>query len=148
MEPKKQNNILTISMILLFIAVIYLTIQNNKLNLQISYNENNKQEELILKKKECMEAGEKLYQADINDVGKNYLFTPEYTYNESLNTCLYFGGYIDPENDWVSKWVKDSYTNTQIISFMSSGDDVVTTDICSTCVSNDVFMQKQKELFQ
>ncbi|PIP31937.1 hypothetical protein COX24_00770 [bacterium (Candidatus Gribaldobacteria) CG23_combo_of_CG06-09_8_20_14_all_37_87_8] len=96
-------------------------------------------------RQECQKAGDKLYQADVKSLGQNSLFVPEYAYNESLNTCLYFSGYI--EKGWTSKWVKDSFTNKEIISFMSSGEQVVIGSTCPSCLSNEAFNERKQELF-
>lgn len=100
---------------------------------------------LFSMKQECQKAGDKLYQADVKSMGANSLFVPEYAYNKSLNTCLYFGGHI--EKDWINKWVKDSFTNEEIISFMRSGEQVVLGSTCPSCLSNEAFDERKRELF-
>jgi len=100
---------------------------------------------LFSMKQECQKAGDKLYQEDVESLGQNSLFVPEYAYSKSLNTCLYFGGHV--AKDWINKWVKDSYTNEEIISFMSSGDKVLIGSTCPSCLSNEAFDKKKQELF-
>ncbi len=100
---------------------------------------------LFSMKQECQKAGDKLYQADVNSLGQNGLFVPKYAYNKSLNTCLYFGGHI--EKDWINKWIKDSFTNEEIISFMRSGEQVILGDTCPSCLSNEDFDERKRKLF-
>ena len=100
---------------------------------------------LFSMRQECQKAGDKLYQADVKSLGQNSLFVPEYAYNKLLNTCLYFGGHI--EKDWINKWVKDSFTNEEIISFMRSGEQVVLGSTCPSCLSNEDFDERKSELF-
>lgn len=100
---------------------------------------------LFSMRQECQKAGDKLYQADVKSMGVNSLFVPEYAYNKSLNTCLYFGGHI--EKDWINKWVKDSFTNEEIVSFMRSGEQVVMGSTCPSCLSNEDFDKRKQELF-
>lgn len=100
---------------------------------------------LFSMKQECQKAGDKLYQTDAKSTGANTLLVPEYAYNKSLNTCLYFGGSI--EKDWINKWVKDSFTNEEVISFMRSGEQVVLGSICPGCLSNEAFDERKRELF-
>ena len=100
---------------------------------------------LFSMRQECQKAGDKLYQADVKSLGQNSLFVPEYAYSKSLNACLYFGGHV--AKDWINKWVKDSYTNEEIISFMRSGEQVVLGGTCPSCLSNENFDERKRELF-
>ena len=100
---------------------------------------------LFSMKQECQKAGDKLYQEDVESLGQNSLFVPEYAYSKSLNTCLYFGGHV--AKDWINKWVKDSFTNEEIISFMRSGEQVILGSTCPSCLSNEAFDKKKQELF-
>ena len=107
--------------------------------------QNQERDFLFSMKQECQKAGDKLYQADIKSLGQNSLFVPEYAYNKSLNTCLYFSGHI--KKDWINKWVKDSFTNEEIISFMRSREQVILGSTCPSCLSNEDFDERKRELF-
>ena len=63
--------------------------------------QNQERDFLFSMKQECQKIGDKLYQADVRSLGQNSLFVPEYVYNKSLNSCLYFGGHI--EKGWLNK---------------------------------------------
>ena len=67
--------------------------------------EQQEKEHLLSTKERCREAGDKLYQQKIEDLGRDNLLIPEYYYNEGLNTCLYAGGYI--KKDYFEKSVEE-----------------------------------------
>lgn len=114
---------------------------NNSINSQIEKQE---RDFLFSMKQECQKAGDKLYQADVKSLGVKYLFIPEYAYSKSLNTCLYFGGYF---KDGMEMWVKDSFTNKVIISFMRFGEEIILGSTCPSCLSGESFNEKKHELF-
>jgi hypothetical protein len=107
--------------------------------------ENKERDFLFSMKQECQKAGDKLFQADVKSMGENTLFVPRYAYNKLLNTCLYSGGHI--EKEWVNKWIKDSFTNKDIASYMSYQNKVIQDSTCPECLSLDAFDKKEKELF-
>ena len=99
-------------------------------------------------KQKCKTAGEKIYQEDKEGAkeSKNlFIKVPEYTYNQRLNTCLYFGGYF--KENFSEGWVKDSFTNKKIISFIEFEDNKSNRFTCLTCLSQEEFKEKKQELF-
>ncbi|MBS3904203.1 MAG: hypothetical protein KGZ39_02630 [Simkania sp.] len=90
--------------------------------------------ELTMREK-CREVGEQAYKADLKQYNVSSLNSPQYGYNKKLRTCIYASGYHNEGNpsagkskegflphncdaNW-EKWVKDSYTNKEIISIVN-----------------------------
>lgn len=101
----------------------------------------------FLMKQKCKKEGEQVYQKDIDSSRVGSYFVPAYHYNTLLNTCLYAGGYLNGEG-YFEKFVKDSLTNQDIISYMEIDGEIIYGYICSTCLpSNDEFEKQKAELF-
>lgn len=100
---------------------------------------------IFSKKNECLEIGEKLYQNDLQDLEDRALLVPQYAYNKDLNTCLYFNGYVG--TDFSEQWVKDSFTNNQIISYMRYREETLGGAECPSCLSIEAFKTRKAELF-
>lgn len=145
MKNESLSKILKISAIIGILLVAVSAIYYFVVFLPQQRTQDKERDFLFSMRQECQKAGDKLYQADVKSLGQNSLFVPEYAYSKSLNTCLYFGGHV--AKDWINKWVKDSYTNEEIISFMSSGDKVLIGSTCPSCLSNEAFDKKKQELF-
>lgn len=89
---------------------------------------------VLAQQEKCRDAGDKAYKADLKQYNADSLDEPEYSYNKTLNTCLYFSGYKYEGNrssgqskdifthncdaSW-ELWVKDAYSNKKIISVMN-----------------------------
>lgn len=101
---------------------------------------------LFSMKQKCQESGEKLYNDDVKELGRNSLFVPEYAYNQKLNTCLYSSAYV--QKDSLQKWIKDSLSNKDLVWFWKLNDEIVTKDQCNLCVSNEEFNKQKEELFR
>lgn len=90
------------------------------------------QQQLFANKLNCNNAGEKTYQMDTKFYAAiGVLEEPSYSYNSTLNTCLYESGYMTPggsNNFYNVLWVKDSLTNATILgtTFYSSNSDLST----------------------
>jgi len=85
------------------------------------------------RKMECQTAGDKIYQRQISDGNEFRYINPEYKYNEKLDTCLYFGGYIgDPGLGNLQKWVIDSLTNEELVSYIEVDGEPFTA-YCDSC---------------
>lgn len=133
-QPKNLDQVLKVSIVtgVLIIAVsaFYYFV--------IALPEMRKQDFVFSMKQKCQSAGEKLYQSDVDSKGDSILFEPQYTYSVALNTCLYSGGRV--EDKGVIKWVKDSFTNKEIASYIKVGKEELG-------LSMEEFGQKEKELF-
>lgn len=145
MKNESLSKILKVSMIVAILLVGISAFYYFVVFLPEQQTQDKERDFLFSMKQECQKAGDKLYQADVKSSGENSLFVPEYAYNKSLNTCLYFGGYV--AKDWINKWVKDSFTNEEIISFMRSGEQVILGSACPSCLSNEAFDERKRELF-
>lgn len=136
--------IVAISIIAFSISYYYVILLPQKEKSRIKQQE---QENLLVMKEKCRELGEKLYNQDIEELGKYKVFNPEYHFNQKLNTCLYIGGRID--KDYLEKWVKDSLTNKPIIMFIEitnkEGKREVITFGCSECLSSNEEFEQQKQ---
>ena len=145
-ENTKSNKTWIIVLMVLIVAVAgyFYFSKDGKFSLEAN-KQQQEQNFLFSMKQECQKAGDMLYQADVKSMGENTLLIPEYAYNKSLNTCLYFGGHI--EKNWVGKWVKDSLSNKEIISFMRSGEQVILGSACPNCLSSESFDERKRELF-
>lgn len=130
------STILIVGISLFYYFVIFLPKQKT---------ESKERDFLFSMKQECQKAGDKLFQLDVKSMGENTLLVPQYAYNKSLNTCLYSGGYI--EKEWLNKWIKDSFTNKDIASFMSYQNKVLQDNRCPECLSLEAFDEKERELF-
>ena len=140
MKEKIKTIIFIIVLIVIGIGVITGVQQYRKF-----LQEKVEKEFLFTMKQKCREEGNKIYQEDVKHAGFDTMCSPEYSYNKKLNTCLYFSCYIGI--DWVNKWVKDVFSNKEILSLMISGGEVLTIN-CPTCVaSEEEFDRIQRELF-
>lgn len=98
-------------------------------------------------KQKCQTVGMKLYEKDVQKLGEYKVCNPEFSYNTTLNTCLYFGCSIEKDSDL--KWIRDVFTNKEILWFWRIGSTVVPNDkSCDICVSNEEFEKQKQELFQ
>lgn len=136
------TGVLLIGFSIFYYYVVFLP---HKEQTKLKQEQKDEQEFIFSMKRKCQEGGDKIYQKDIEELGKYKMCVPEYSYNRKLNTCLYFSCHI--EKDWLNKWVKDVFGNNEIISFIESKGEVVTFG-CPTCVSSNEEFEKQKqELF-
>ena len=107
-------------------------------------------ENLLNKQKECQKDGMELHKITMGDVIDD-AFVPSFKFNEKLNTCLYEGGWFDHDNNstsYITWFIKDVYTNKEIISYTSQTKNGKTEDlIVGGLVSKEEFEQKEKELF-
>ena len=64
----------------------------------------------------CRKIGEEYRKAEINDNPSLSFFSPKYSYNQKLNTCIYSGGYLDSKTKILitTKYIKDLNTNEEI----------------------------------
>ena len=109
--------------------------------------EKENQDFLFSMKQKCQDSGTKLYEEDFKEMGRSALFTPEYAYNQKLNTCLYASGYI--QSNSLQKWIKDVHSNKEIVLFMNVDGKILINDkICDICVSNEEFEKQKQELFK
>lgn len=68
----------------------------------------------------CNEMGDKIYQAQLKEVGNGSYLVPQYKFIN--NRCLYKGGYIG--TDSFSRFIVDVYTNKEILTwFVFKGKD-------------------------
>ena len=98
-------------------------------------------------KEQCMRVGSEVHTKIVAEYKKSdyeaSVFKPEYTYNPRLDTCLYFSGAVSRTEDGkltVQKWVVNSFTNEELLSFMSFDDQDVG-------MSLDYFDAQKERLF-
>ena len=103
---------LLIGLALVFVSAGYMVSQLTNRNVEQSN---------ISMKEKCFKIGSAVHNNisdEYKDAGRNYsLLRAEFIYNKNLNTCLYSSGSIT--NNIVQKWVYDSFTNEEILSFTS-----------------------------
>ncbi len=138
----KQNNIISVLSLILAISIGY--------NFYLLSNSESRKDILALQK-DCQSVGEKLFKEDTKDLSKtSVMFNPIYGYNNELNTCLYYGGYMDSNSAiiYTFKWIKDSYTNKEILSYNGTNESSVDLTYCGdSCVATlEEFEQRKKEL--
>jgi len=106
-------------------------------------------EELLKKQIECQKNGLALHEKDLGNM--EGALVPNFKFNEKLKTCLYKGGWTssDAKAGFSISWfIKDVYTNKEIISYTSFTKDGKTEDLLiGGLVSREEFEQKEKELF-
>ena len=84
-----------------------------------------KQQQLLRNQEKCRETGTKAY----NDYKQNNPFyassfsDPEFYFNETLQLCLYSGGYR--KADYWERWVKNSFTDETIIMTYNYTDGTI-----------------------
>ena len=140
-----KNNIVIIILLILLAFSFYLNYQ--KIN---GENFQNKDEGRITfdRKMECQAAGEKIYQKHISEGNKSKYLNPEYKYNQKLETCLYSGGRIGDSAGNIQKWVIDSLTNEELVSYIEVDGKpfVLYCDSCKATVED--FNLEKERLFQ
>lgn len=96
----------------------------------------------------CRAAGERAYKSDREEFVEyaDYLLDPKFKYSEELNTCLYSSGYRKGD-DW-ERWVKDSYTNSKVISVFYYADSAEDEEVKERQLESiELYWQKHAELF-
>lgn len=98
----------------------------------------NEEKFVLVQQQKCREVGEQAYKTDLRQYNVDILNDPEYTYSQKLKTCIYRSGYHDQGdisagvdktflesncNAYWKKWVKDSYTNKELLSISSYKND-------------------------
>lgn len=73
--------------------------------------------EMAKLEKECRDLGNKMYEAEKKDIEADggHSMDPQYKFNQSINKCLYSGGYFIRDT-WL-RYVKDVLTNETIIIY-------------------------------
>ena len=150
---KNYKNIILILLAIAFLVSLYFNFsQNEQGNIPIISTE--KQQFLFEMKQECRVIGEnkkKEYESN----GISFMET-NYTFNEELNTCLFYAYSLDADyiNDGVvrEKFVTDLSTDQDIIYFFQNSLGEQNTQIfCNqgnVCVSEEDFDDRKKELFK
>jgi len=134
------KTILTIVLIAMAGFQLFIFLQNKE-------QEKKEEEFMFSMKQKCREEGNKTYQEDEKEKGSGSLCVPQYSYNKELNTCLYYGCFIASDGKFMEKWVKDVFTNEEIIMIILLEGKPGTT-ICSECVSSiEEFNRQKEELF-
>ena len=112
-------------------------------------NENDASDVFSMQQK-CSEAGARLYEKDLESRESTgfSLGGPQYHYNRELNTCLYYNTVIGVGQDFSNKWVMDSFSNKELVSFIATnGKPFLNKSMCDTCVTNEEFEIKKEALF-
>lgn len=103
-------------------------------------------EKSLLTKIQCKEMGEKAYNDLVEKLGSYLVFNPEYSYNESLDTCLYAGGFFGSDKaDYMEMFVKDTVSNKTILIYAATkkNEEFIRIDGFSNTKSIPDFNQKK-----
>jgi len=124
-----KNNIIITTLLVVLAFLVYSNYQKT----DSDYLKSEKRSNLTFERKmECQTAGEKIYQKHITDGSELRYFNPQYKYSKNLDTCLYYGGYFGDSEGNIQKWVIDSLTNEELISYMQV-DGKPFTAYCDSC---------------
>jgi len=121
----KEKKIKTICLILVTIAIVVSAVfySWSILKRQAYYDELEATDRQRERMKECKDVGSKaITEYEKSSPNVTFYYSPYFTFNEKLNTCLYSGGSFDydPLTGSVSeRFIKNAYTNEIIDSFYS-----------------------------
>lgn len=105
----------------------------------------------LLTKIQCKEIGERAYNDLVAQLSYYLVFTPEYSYNARLNTCLYAGGFFGSDKaDYMEMFVKDTISNKEILIYAATkkNGEFVRLDGFSNTQSIPDFNQKKDALLR
>lgn len=91
----------------------------------------------------CRKIGEEYRKNEIKENQKLSFFAPKYTYNRNLDTCIYSGGFFEPNIKEVNitKYIKNLNTNEEIVGSTYIENQKM------FGVNNSEFFEKESELF-
>ena len=121
------------SIVIVAVAIAYFFI--------IYLPQNQKQNFVFNKQKECRNICEAIYKTDKSSTDGT-MMNPQYFYNEEKNTCYYSGGFIGAKEPIsVTKYITNCLTNEEVIYYTKIGDKIFG-------VTEEEFDNKEKELIK
>ena len=81
-----------------------------------------KRKEALANNIKCRQEGSELVERAKKELRKNQIYyTPQFRFNDELNTCLYSGSRIGADNSGslLTSFIKDVYTNQDLASYTS-----------------------------
>lgn len=146
-DLRRSTNINSVIMIILTIALVFLGVSEIFFSKQNEEQVRNEEEFIFSMKQRCQEEGDKFYQKKEQEAGEStIIFTPEYTYNKELNSCLCSGGSTNHITKINERFVVDIFKNTEILAIRMIDNEIIPD--CYACVSSwEGFNRQKEELF-